>query len=134
MIEMADITDLEDVAVEQTLKMLQDKWKEALLENDKYATGATHDSIEIDKQNRIVGCVDESAFFIEFGTEPGTVVPIEELEKWAKAKFGVSGIYMKNIAKKVQEKIERDGIEDTRMVYLMLEEMVARGTIARVSE
>ena len=125
---------LENIVVEQTLERIKAKWLETLAEYDKIVSGATAESIEVDVKDRVVGATDESAFYIEFGTEAGTDVPLAELEKWAAIKFGVSGFEMKRIAKQVHKKIMEEGVEETRMVYIMLEQMVANGTIARFSE
>ena len=125
--------DVENLVVESTLEMIEDKWKETLMENDKYATGATIASISKDVRNKVVGIEDESGWYIEFGTEPGTDVPLAELQKWAEAKFGISPQHAMNIAKKVHAKILSEGVTETRMVYLMLEKMVDDGRIARFS-
>ena len=87
----------------------------------KYATGKMHDSWEYDPEAKVVGNTDKGILGVEFGTLPGHTVPIEQLEKWARHKLKVGKLVAESIARKVQGKIYREGIPETRIVYRTLD-------------
>ena len=116
--------------VDDTGKYLLFKLKTVMTNMGKYATGEMHDSWEYDPEIQVVGNTDEGMLGVEFGTPPGHVVPVEELEKWAvhKLKFGKPAAAV--IARRIQKKIEKDGIPETRLTFLTIEDAVAEGWLA----
>lgn len=96
------------------LNSLADDIRQNMAEADENATGRTQASFEvkIDKESiSLVATAGDRAPLItlEKGVPPKTVVPLEALEEWANAKFGMTGEELKVFAQKVKNKIYKVG-------------------------
>lgn len=97
-----------------TLNSLADDIRQNMANANENATGRTQASFEvkINKDNiSLVATAGDRAPLItlEKGIPPKTDVPIEALEEWANAKFGMTGTELKLFARKVKNKIYKVG-------------------------
>lgn len=97
-----------------TLNSLADDIRQNMANANENATGRTQASFEvkINKDNiSLVATAGDRAPLItlEKGILPKTDVPIEALEEWANAKFGMTGTELKLFARKVKNKIYKVG-------------------------
>lgn len=96
------------------LNSLADDIRQNMANAGENATGRTQASFEvkINKDNiSLVATAGDRAPLItlEKGIPPKTDVPIEALEEWANAKFGMTGTELKLFARKVKNKIYKVG-------------------------
>ena len=96
------------------LNSLADDIRQNMANANENATGRTQASFEVkvSKDNiSLVATAGDRAPLItlEKGVPPRTVVPVEALEEWANAKFGMTGTELKNFAQKVKNKIYKVG-------------------------
>lgn len=96
------------------LNSLADDIRQNMANANENATGRTQASFEVkvNKDNiSLVATAGDRAPLItlEKGVPPKTVVPVEALEEWANAKFGMTGTELKLFARKVKNKIYRLG-------------------------
>lgn len=97
-----------------TLNSLADDIRQNMADANENATGRTQASFEVktDKDSiSLVAMAGDRAPLItlEKGVPPQTDVPVEALEEWANAKFGMTGNELKVFACKVKYKILRVG-------------------------
>lgn len=96
------------------LNSLADDIRQNMANANENATGRTQASFEVKvgKENiSLVATAGDRAPLItlEKGVPPKTDVPIEALEEWANAKFGMTGTELKRFAQKVKYKIYKVG-------------------------
>lgn len=92
------------------LNSLADDIRQNMANANENATGRTQASFEVkvNKDNiSLVATAGDRAPLItlEKGVPPKTVVPLEALEEWANAKFGMTGRDLEFFARKVKNKI-----------------------------
>ena len=107
---MEDIQNL----IVTTLNSLADDIKQNMANANENATGRTQASFEVktDKESiSLVATAGDRAPLIalEKGVPPKTDVPVEALEEWANAKFGMTGQELKIFARRVKHKIYKVG-------------------------
>ena len=93
-----------------TLNSLADDIRQNMANANENATGRTQASFEVrtDKDSiSLVATAGDRAPLItlEKGVPPKTVVPLEALEEWANAKFGMTSRDLEIFARKVKNKI-----------------------------
>jgi hypothetical protein len=98
------------------LNSLADDIRQNMAEANENATGRTQASFEVktDKDSiSLVATAGDRAPLItlEKGVPPQTDVPVEALEEWANAKFGMTGNELKVFARKVNRKIYKLGTD-----------------------
>lgn len=96
------------------LNSLADDIRQNMANAHENATGRTQASFEVkfSKDNiSLVATAGDRAPLItlEKGVPPKTVVPVEALEEWANAKFGMTGTELKLFARRVKNKIYNVG-------------------------
>lgn len=96
------------------LNSLADDIRQNMANANENATGRTQASFEVkvNKDNiSLVATAGDRAPLItlEKGVPPKTDVPVEALEEWANAKFGMTGTELKLFARRVKNKIYQVG-------------------------
>lgn len=96
------------------LNSLADDIRQNMANAIENATGRTQASFEVKVNNDNISLVATAGdraplITLEKGVPPKTVVPVEALEEWANAKFGMTGQELKNFAQKVKDKIYKVG-------------------------
>lgn len=98
------------------LNSLADDIRQNMAEADENATGRTQASFEVVVTPEAIKLVAKSGDratleSLEKGVPPRTEVPVEALEEWANAKFGMTGEELKKFARKVKYKIFKVGTD-----------------------
>ena len=98
------------------LNSLADDIRQNMAEADENATGRTQASFEViatPEAIKLVAKAGDRATLesLEKGVPPLTEVPVEALEEWANAKFGMTGEELKKFARKVKYKIFKVGTD-----------------------
>ena len=93
-----------------TLNSLADDIRQNMANANENATGRTQASFEVktdkDSLSLVAKAGDRAPLItLEKGVPPKTVVPVEALEEWANAKFGMTGTKLKLFARYVKNKI-----------------------------
>lgn len=96
------------------LNSLADDIRQNMAEANENATGRTQASFEVKVSQYNISLVATAGdraplITLEKGVPPKTDVPIEALEEWANAKFGMTGKELKTFARKVKNKIYKIG-------------------------
>lgn len=96
------------------LNSLADDIRQNMANANENATGRTQASFEVKVNNDNISLVATAGdraplITLEKGVPPKTVVPVEALEEWANAKFGMTGTELKLFARKVKNKIYKVG-------------------------
>lgn len=97
-----------------TLNSLADDIRQNMADANENATGRTQASFEVKTDKDSISLVAKAGdraplITLEKGVPPKTDVPIEALEEWANAKFGMTGQELKVFARKVKRKIYKVG-------------------------
>lgn len=97
-----------------TLNSLADDIRQNMANAHENATGRTQASFEVKVEKESISLVAKAGnraplITLEKGVPPKTVVPIEALEEWASAKFGMTGTELKTFARIVKKKIYQKG-------------------------
>jgi hypothetical protein len=92
------------------LNSLADDIRQNMANANENATGRTQASFEVkvsqDNISLVATAGDRAPLItLEKGVPPKTVVPLEALEEWANAKFGMTGTELKLFARRVKDKI-----------------------------
>lgn len=114
----------EDELLDDFALHVVDLLKKQLELQDKVFTGEAKDSIKYYKNDRVVGSKTDFVYNIEYGRLRGNYVPLKPLIEWVKVKFNVTNdreAYV--LAKKLNEKILRDGIPASRFMKNVLEKL-----------
>ena len=99
-----------------TLNSLADDIRQNMANANENATGRTQASFEVKTDKDSISLVAKAGdraplITLEKGAPPQTDVPVEALEEWANAKFGMTGTELKVFARKVKRKIYKVGTD-----------------------
>jgi hypothetical protein len=117
-----------------TLNSLADDIRQNMADANENATGRTQASFDVKTEKDSISLVATAGdraplITLEKGAPPKTVVPIEALEEWANAKFGMTGTELKLFARRVKNKIYRVGTNrysDNEDIYTTATKETAR--------
>lgn len=116
------------------LNSLADDIRQNMANANENATGRTEASFEVKIDKDSISLVAKAGdraplITLEKGVPPKTDVPVEALEEWANAKFGMTGQELKVFAQKVKNKIYSVGTNrysDNEDIYTTATKETAR--------